>query len=149
MTYKTSGKLTFSDVKGLHHVDEEWWIDIGFVGFAFELVGYEGKVISRMSNDGRLRALHGYLWDGSSGPTIDGKPDPAPSLVHDMLYEALRSRKLPASMRGAADTLYRKLLAERKMGFLRRWGRYVGLRLVGWTASSPRKGPEYPKRTAL
>jgi hypothetical protein len=92
--------------------------------------------------------LPGYLWDGSSGPTVDGKADPVPSGVHDMLYEALRARKLPPEVRAKADALYRELLRERGMGAFRAGLRYYGLRLFGLWAASPNKGPEYPKRMA-
>ena len=170
MTYVTSGKLKHSEVKGLLHVDEAWWIDTCLRGYAFSLVGYEGLPFAKMDSSGRLYALHGYVYDGSSGPTDDdGAIDPVPALVHDMLYEAFRSRKLPAFMRKKVDELYRDLLEERGMSpwlqphrpdsWWKVWQywrvlnpgyklRYHGLRLVGGAAASPTRGPQYQKRTA-
>lgn len=144
----TSGKLAYSDVKGLHHVDAVWWIFTGIEGHAFRLDAYDGGKPTSMDNYGHMHVMPGYLWDGSSGPTVDGKPDPIPSLVHDVLYEAMRARKLPLSMRQTADELYYRLLRERGMGALRAGARYYGLRLFGAFAASPGRGPEYPKRKA-
>lgn len=152
MTFNTSGKLHYSDVKGLHRCEADWWIETGFRG-AFTLQGPHavGGVLMHlayMTDAGRLVVCPGYLWDGSSGPTVDGKADPVPSLVHDVLYEAMRARKLSMEMRPVADKLYRELLQERGMGAVRAWTRYLGLRLFGRGSASPRKGPEYPRRAA-
>lgn len=148
MTYKTSGPLKFSEVKGLHHLDEDWWIETGIKKNAFQLKSYDGHLGSVLENSGRLICRKGYLWDGSSGPTKDGKPDPAASLFHDTCYEAFRSAQLHPSLRGRVDAIYRDLLRERGMGALRAGWRYVGLRLFGWGAAARSRGPQYPKRTA-
>lgn len=149
-SYETSGQLRYAIAKGRHRCGSEWWIQLGecWVGQALRLLNEDGEQIARLDNDGRLYALRGYLWDGSSGPTIDGAADPVPSLVHDILYEAMRSRKLPKSMRGKADALYYDLLRERGMSRTRAGLRWLGLRVVGSWSASPLKGPEYPKRSA-
>lgn len=148
MTHQASGKLFYSDVKGLHHVDAPWWIDIGLTGHAFRLESHSGGQPSHLDSLGRLHAAPGYLWDGSSGPTVDGKADPVPSLVHDLLYEALRSGRLPKRLRGWADALYRELLIKRGMGKPRAWLRWAGLRVGGSWSASRTRGPQYPKRSA-
>lgn len=149
MSHITLGKLKYSEVKGLHYLDEDWWIVLPELKEnGFRLLNYEDHTGSELQESGRLICRRGYLWDGSSGPTIDGKPDPAPSLVHDTLYEAFRTGRLDLSLRGVVDALYRDLLIERGMSPARAWNRWFWLRAVGWTAASRNKGPEYPKRMA-
>ena len=145
---KTSGKLEYADAKGMHVSTSDWRIHIGGPFTAFRLVGLNDRLLASLSDDGRLTVHAGYLWDGSSGPTVDGAADPVPSLVHDVLYEAMRARKLPLSMRQPADALYHELLRERGMGGFRAGLRYLGLRFFGRSSASPRKGAEYPKREA-
>src|SRR3990167_1314057 len=144
MKYATSGALSYSDRKDRHVCESMWWIETGIVSCAFKLVDPDGDVITKMDNYGRLHVYKGYIWDGSSGPTIDGVADPVPSLVHDVLYEAMRSGRLHASLRKAVDNLYYELLRERGMGRFRAGMRYYGLRIVGVWAASRLKGPEYP-----
>ena len=150
MSHKTSGALRYSEVKGLHRCTADWWIDLGseWAGQAFALLGTEQQTIAALDERGKLHALPGYLWDGSSGPTADGAADPVPSLVHDVLYEAMRTRKLSIGMRKKADALYHALLRERGMGRFRAGLRYWGLRLFAGYAASPRRGAEYPSREA-
>lgn len=146
---RTSGQLSYSEVKGLHRCNAPFWIDIGLIGWAFQLEGPDGNLIASLDNRGRLRILPGYMWDGSSGPTIDGAADPVPSGVHDVLYEAIRTRRLPMDLRPEADRIYRVLLRERGMSRTRAGWRWLGLRLFGRWAASPNKGPEYARRVAL
>lgn len=148
MKRATSGPLLFSEVKGLHYLDADWWIEIGLAENAFRLLNYEDHAGSELFTGGRLFCRKGYLWDGSSGPTIDGKADPVPSLVHDTLYEAFRTGRLDLELRPKVDALYRDLLIERGMSTWRAYLRYCGLRTFGWTACHPSRGPEYPKRRA-
>lgn len=148
MKHATSGPLQFSEVKGLHFLDADWWVDIDLAGNAFRLLDYDGHRGSELSDAGRLLCRKGYLWDGSSGPTVDGKADPVPSLVHDTLYEAFRTSRLDRSLKPRVDALYRDLLIERGMSKLRAYNRWFWLRAIGWMACSPNKGPEYPRRVA-
>lgn len=145
--YPTSGDLAYSMRKGLHYTEGTWWIDLGIEGYAFRLMDLD-RVLVAMDNLGRLTVNRGYLWDGSSGPTRDGPADPVPSLVHDAIYEAMRCRALPFSIRKKSDAVYRDLLLERGMAGARSWGRYIGLRLVGGASAAPIRGPQYPKRLA-
>lgn len=161
MTYQTSGRLVYREVKGLHRTDDDWWIDLGWLGSAFTLHGPDGNVAAYMTNHGRLIVARGYLWDGSSGPTLDGIEDPIPSLVHDVLYEAFRAGKLARELRGKVDKLYFELLRERGMGVIftrpsawyKPWElfrgagmRWFGLRIGAWYAA--RRRPEYIQRSA-
>jgi hypothetical protein len=40
---------------------------------------------------GTLAIFRGYQWDGASGPTLDTKSNMRAALVHDALYDLLRS----------------------------------------------------------
>ena len=126
------------------------WGDAAFTGAADAAVSKIRAVLpdrlGRIAETTRLTVAPGYLWDGSSGPTIDGEADPVPSLVHDVLYEAMRAGKLHKSQRAVADSLYYDLLRERGMSWLRAGARYWGLRLFAGYAAS--RTPEYPKRSA-
>ena len=44
-----------------------------------------------------------YAWDGPSGPTIDTRNSLRASLVHDVLYQAMREGGLPRTFRRRAD----------------------------------------------
>lgn len=147
---RTSGNLQFYDVKGLHVVTAEFWIDLGinWHGCAFQLRGHDWQAIAGMNNYGRLFMYPGYPYDGSSGPTLDGVADPVPAGVHDVLYEAMRAGKLDVALRPLADATYRDLLIERGMSKARAWTRWAGLRLFGRWAASRMRGPQYPHRTA-
>lgn len=178
MTYRTSGKLEYAEVKGLHRCTKHWWIDLGprFAGLAFRLFDESGHEIGRLA-ECRLHMFEGYLWDGSSGPTDDdGNIDPVPSGFHDEFYEALREEEKESSIRKEdrgwvrklADAVYDELSAERGMGKwlephkptwwnpLTYWKllnpghrtRYYFLRLIGGAAASQLRGPQYPKRSA-
>lgn len=148
--HQTSGKLRYSEVKGLHLLDADWWIDTGLMGNAFRLLSYDDHAGSELGAHGRLFCRKGYLWDGSSGPTVDGEADPVPSLVHDTFYEAFRTGRLDIELRPRVDALYRDLLIERGMSKARAYMRWIGLSYTGagWWASRRAKGPAYPKRMA-
>lgn len=56
-----------------------------------------------ISQSGLLIIKKGYAWDGPSGPTIDTLDVMFASLIHDVLYEALRKKQLARKWRKAAD----------------------------------------------
>lgn len=58
--------------------------------------------------DGLLRIRRLYQWDGASGPTIDTASNLRASLIHDALYELLRSGLL-GKAESAEWRRYRKL----------------------------------------
>lgn len=158
ITRTQSGPLEWAEVKGLHCVIDPWSIDLGdkWRDRSFRLLPYNNphgvtatpNLTTRLDSEGILMVVPGYLWDGSSGPTIDGAADPVPSLVHDALYEAMRARRLHTRWRAQADALYRDMLRERGMGVPRAWMRWAALRLFGGSAASRNRGPEYPRRVS-
>lgn len=52
---------------------------------------------------GVLVIYKGYSWDGASGPTIDTKNTVRASCVHDVLYQALKEKKLPRKYKQPSD----------------------------------------------
>jgi hypothetical protein len=146
----TSGPVKYSEVKGLLHLDEWWWVDTGIKGCAFRLLPYGGEAVSYMDNDGRLHGAPGYLWDGTSRPVVRAqtKVDAGPSLMHDLAYEGARAGKIDGATARRFDALYIEMLRERGMGPIRCFFRRAGLFLFGWTARRRSKGPEYPHRAA-
>ncbi len=77
--------------------------------------------------DGWLYFRKGYAWDGASGPTIDTPDSMRASLAHDGLYQLIAEKLLPESFRRKADVIFRRLLKEDGMWWLRRraWFRAV------------------------
>lgn len=67
--------------------------------------------------DGHLTIFPGYAWDGASGPTLDTPSSIRGSLVHDALYQLIRTQQLPPEMKTIADNLFEKLIKEDGM-----WG---------------------------
>jgi hypothetical protein len=56
-----------------------------------------------LSENGTLRIYQGYAWDGASGPAIDTKTIMRGSLIHDALYQLMRTGKLSQKWRRQAD----------------------------------------------
>lgn len=152
MKYQTSGDIVYSKVKGLLHLDEPWWIDIGVKGRAFQLVSYAGfAATTHLTEGGRLNVAPGYLWDGTSRPlvTAQGKVDVAPSLFHDVFEEAWRARKITRAELEIGDRIYREMLIDRDMTKVRAYNRWFWLRVRRFfRLDGQNEGPEYPKRRA-
>ena len=72
-------------------------------------------------DDGILRILPGYAWDGPSGPTFDTPAFMRGSLYHDALYQLMSEGHIPWRHQEAADRLLWKTCREDGMGRLRAW----------------------------
>ena len=110
---------------------------------------------------GSLNIAHDYMWDGPSGPTIDDQTNMRASLVHDVLYQAMREDLISRELyRKAADQELRRLMIKDGLAWLgdpktvikdtplnRAWVRtraqayYVAVRLFGKKSSMPEKNP--------
>jgi len=103
--------------------------------------------------DGWLFVTRGYSWDGPSGPCKFLSQLPGlgrlyrryclrqllrGSLVHDALYQLIRAELLPPTARAAADTLFRRILIEDGVSWLRAWWIFQGVRRFASYAASPR-----------
>ena len=72
-----------------------------------------------------------YYWDGPSGPTIDTANSMRASLVHDALYQLMRLGLIPYKFRLYSDDLFRQILLQDFMFFLRADIWYLSVRLFG------------------
>ena len=82
-----------------------------------------------------LHIKRGYAWDGPSGPTIDTKNFMRASLVHDALYQLLRSGDLRPCFRIEADRILRDICRMDGMSRFRAWYVYQAVRLFAEGAS--------------
>ncbi len=72
--------------------------------------------------DGRLIIKEHYARDGPSGPSIDTRNFMRGSLVHDALYQLMRTGKLDYKKhRNCADKLLREICLDDKMHPFRAW----------------------------
>jgi len=74
-----------------------------------------------LQKDGLLKIKKGYCWDGPSGPTIDTPSFMRGSLVHDALYQLMRSGILSLDYRDWADRWLKIICLEDGMYSWRAW----------------------------
>lgn len=84
-----------------------------------------------LSPEGELTIRKGYAWDGPSGPTIDTKSFMRGSLVHDALYQLIRTNHIPIGYREYADSLLKVICLEDGMGKFRAWYMHQAVRMFG------------------
>jgi len=101
-----------------------------------------------LAEDGELMILHGYAWDGPSGPGFDTKNLMRGSLVHDAMYQLLREKLLPEGFRENADRFIRAICIEDGMSKFRAWYIYHGLRIFGKGAATGPDEKEGPPITS-
>ena len=90
---------------------------------------------------GWLMVRRGYAWDGPSGPACDTPSAMRGSLVHDVLYQALRLGLLASAWREVADREYRRLCLEDGMWRLRAAYHFAALRWFGRPSTEPEAEP--------
>jgi hypothetical protein len=90
-----------------------------------------------LTDDAWLAIKKGYAWDGPSGPTIDTKNFMRGSLVHDALYQLIRSSKLPYDYKILADRELKRICLQDGMSKLRAWYVYIGVKDFGKLACLP------------
>ena len=123
-------------------------------GYKYQLeCGYECKTNIRPAyniltpyiqlwNDGKLVIERGYAWDGPSGPTIDTKNFMRGSLVHDALYNLMRTDDLDLTYREQADKELRRICREDGMSKIRAWYVYHSVRMFAKSAALPENKKE-------
>ncbi len=95
-----------------------------------------------LDTDGTLTMKKGYAWDGPSGSTRDTKSFMRGSLVHDALYQLMRSSLLPSSYREDADQELHRMCREDGMNRFRAWYVLLGVRKGAGFAASPKAKKE-------
>ncbi len=80
---------------------------------------------------GTISAQVGYAWDGASGPVLDTHRTLRATLIHDILYQAIRQHKIDRADRRLADRIMLAILKEDRMWFPRRLCWYAAVRLFG------------------
>ena len=83
--------------------------------------------------DGILSVKRGYAWDGASGPIINTRDTLVASLVHDVLYQAMRLNLIKPSKenRKIADKNFFEILKMNCVNSIRRKVWYFAVRLFG------------------
>lgn len=89
--------------------------------------------------DGRIVFKEGYHWDGASGPTWDTKSCRRGALVHDGLYQLMRTGELPQMYKVPADNLLYDLCVRDGMSRFRAWYWLKGVQLFGANSCKPEK----------
>ena len=85
------------------------------------------------SKDSILEIKKGYAWDGASGPIINTQDTLVASLVHDVLYQAMRLNLIKSSKenRQIADKNFFEILKMNGVNSIRRKVWYFAVRLFG------------------
>lgn len=91
-------------------------------------------------NQDEMIIKKGYAWDGPSGPSFDTKNFMRGSLVHDVLYQAIREKELPSSYRELADKELYLICRKDGMSRFRAWYVLKAVRLFGDNVLA--KGPK-------
>lgn len=83
--------------------------------------------------DGILSIKRGYAWDGASGPIINTRDTLVASLVHDVLYQAMRLNLIKSCKenRQIADKNFFEILKMNGVNSIRRKVWYFAVRLFG------------------
>lgn len=95
------------------------------------------KYFSNYGTGDYLTIRPGYKWDGPSGPTIDTDTFMRGSLVHDVLYQAIREGFLTLGHRKAADLILYRICREDGMSRIRANYVYYGVRAGGRSSAKP------------
>jgi len=91
----------------------------------------------KLSHTGVLLICRGYAWNGADGiVTVHNPCTMRASLVHDALYQLLRSGLLPPC-RDIIDLEYKKIALEDGMSSVRAWYHHRALKRFGGLASNP------------
>ena len=83
--------------------------------------------------DGILSVKRGYAWDGASGPVINTRDTLVASLVHDVLYQAMRLNLIKPSKenRKIADKNFFEILKMNGVNSFRSKVWYLAVKLFG------------------
>ena len=118
--------MKYSEYKYKFKVEENFSIEL-----SFKIPDFEHPYAS--SKDSILFVKKGYAWDGASGPIINTRDTLVASLVHDVLYQAMRLNLIKSSKenRKIADKNFFEILKMHGVNSIRRKVWYFAVRLFG------------------
>ena len=87
---------------------------------------------------GMLTIKQGYMWDGASGPTVDGSTNMEPALKHDCFYQLMSEGTLSLKWRKAVDRLFYRDLKVAGMNPVRAWYYHKAVAWFGHRAAAIR-----------
>ena len=118
--------MKYSEYKYKFKVEENFSIEL-----PFKIPDFEHEYAS--SKDGILSVKKGYAWTGASGPIINTRDTLVASLVHDVLYQAMRLNLIKSSKenRKIADKNFFEILKMNGVNSIRRKVWYFAVRLFG------------------
>ena len=143
--------MKYNNIKGYRYRVAEP-VDIKLVGIFEPHVEHDWFIL----DNGCLRIKEGYMWDGTSGPTIQTNGTRLAGLVHDALYQCIREGYLTPEYKDLADQQLRHLIATYRRSkwaghFLapwrsfRGWYFYWGVRLFGKSSTKKKSHGEKNK----
>ena len=118
--------MKYSEYKYKFKVEENFSIEL-----PFKIPDFEHPYAS--SKDSILSVKKGYAWDGASGPIINTRDTLVASLVHDVLYQAMRLNLIKSSKenRMIADKNFFEILKMNGVNSIRRKVWYFAVKLFG------------------
>lgn len=118
--------MKYSEYKYKFKVEENFSIEL-----PIKIADFEHMYAS--SKNGILEIKKGYAWDGASGPIINTRDTLVASLVHDVLYQAMRLNliKPNSANRKIADKNFFEILKMNGVNSVRRKVWYFAVRLFG------------------
>ena len=118
--------MKYSKYKYKFKVEENFSIEL-----PFKIPDFEHEYAS--SKDGILSVKKGYAWDGASGPVINTRDTLVASLVHDVLYQAMRLNLIKPSKenRKIADKNFFEILKMNGVNSFRSKVWYLAVKLFG------------------
>lgn len=129
-------KLTYRKLRGYKYdVWERFEIQTDIKTFMFQTPWYE------LMPSGTLIIPKRYAWDGMTDPGFDTPNTMIASLVHDVLYQAMREGQLDRSKREAVDQELRRISLDNGMSGVRAWVDYNFVRVMGKRYALPEDKP--------
>lgn len=118
--------MKYSEYKYKFKVEENFSIEL-----PIKIADFEQPYAT--SKNGILEIKKGYAWDGASGPVINTQNTLIASLVHDVLYQAMRLNLIKPNKvnRKIADKNFFEILKMNGVNSIRRKVWYFEVRLFG------------------
>lgn len=118
--------MKYSEYNYKFKVEENFSIEL-----PFKIPDFEQPYAT--SKNGILEIKKGYAWDGASGPVINTKNTLIASLVHDVLYQAMRLNliKPNSENKKITDKNFFEILKMNGVNSTRRTVWYLAVRLFG------------------